>query len=361
MPSPPTKKRVLSAIQPSGELHIGNYLGALQQWVALQAGNTCTYAIVDLHAITVPYEPKKLPETVLKTAALLLALGIDPKTSTLFVQSHVSAHAEAAWLLTTITPVGELERMTQYKEKAERQKTVAAGLLAYPVLMAADILLYDTDVVPVGEDQKQHLEFARTLARKFNHQFGATLKEPQAYLVKPVARIMSLANPNRKMSKSDPSASSIALLDTPDAIQKKVRSAVTDSGTAVDPKNLGPALTNLLTIYAALSAKGSDLGGERSDPGDRSKKSNLDGERFDLDVRASAEQYAGKGYAAFKSALADLLVEKLSPIRTKAEKLLADPDSLYKSLARGAEAAAPVAFGTLANMKERMGLVAGER
>lgn len=327
----PKKKRVLSAIQPSGELHLGNYLGALKQWVALQdAGNVCTFPVVDLHAITVPYEVSRLPETVRRTAAVLLAVGIDPKQSILFVQSHVSAHAEAAWLLTTITPVGELTRMTQYKDKAAEQTAVGAGLLNYPILMAADILLYDTDIVPVGEDQKQHLEFARTVARRFNRQFGATLKEPQAYVLRETARIMSLTDPRRKMSKSDPPGSYVALRDDAATIQKKVRSAVTDSGTVVDPKKTGPALTNLLTIYAAFA---------------------------EWTVPEAAAQFAGKGYAAFKSALADLLVEKLEPIHTKAEELLADRDVLYQTLARGAEAAAPVAYGTLARMKERMGLV----
>lgn len=342
----PSGKRVLSAAQPTGKAHIGNYLGAFQQWVALQeAGNACVFPIVDLHAITVPYQPKTFADTVLRTAALYLAVGIDPQQSVLFVQSHVSAHAEAAWLLTTMTPVGELTRMTQYKDKAQKQRTVGAGLLNYPILMAADILLYQTDLVPVGNDQLQHVEFARMVARKFNSQFGKTFVEPQAYVLKETTRIRSLSDPTRKMSKSDPPASYVALWDSPDAIQKKVRSAVTDSGSSIDPKNLGPALTNLLTIYAAFSAGRSDL----------------DGKRSDLNVAAVAEQFASKGYAAFKSALADLLVEKLTPIRTKAEKILADPESLYKTLARGAEKAASVAYGTLATMKERMGLVPQQR
>ncbi len=337
----PTGKRVLSAAQPSGELHIGNYLGALTQWVDLQnAGNRCVFPIVDLHAITVPYEPKTLPDVIRKTAALYLAVGIDPAKSILFVQSHVSAHAEAAWLLTTITPVGELARMTQYKDKAQKQKVVGAGLFTYPVLMAADIVLYETDLVPVGEDQLQHIEFARTLARKFNGAFGKTLTEPRAH-VTAAARIMSLADPNRKMSKSDPPASYVSLWDDQGTIQKKVRAAVTDSGTEVHPKKLGPALTNLLTIYAAFSAARSDL----------------DRERSDLNVHAVADEFAGKGYAAFKAALADLLIEKLEPIRTKAEKLLADRDGLYKTLVSGAEKAAPIAYDTLATMKERMGLI----
>lgn len=327
----PKNLRVLSAAQPTGEPHIGNYLGALTQWVALQdAGNHCVFPIVDLHAITVPYDTAAFAETVLKTAALYVAVGINPEKSMLFVQSHVSAHAEAAWLLMTITPFGELTRMTQFKEKGTMQKTVGAGLFAYPVLMAADILLYDTDVVPVGEDQLQHLEFARTIARKFNRQFGETLKEPRANVLKSTARIMSLTDPNRKMSKSDPPASTVALWDDPATIQKKLRAAVTDSGTAVNPKKLGPALTNLLTMYAAFA---------------------------DRSLPSVAEEFAGKGYAAFKDALADLLVEKLAPIRTKAQGLLKDRESLYKTLARGAEKAAPAAYGTLARMKERMGLV----
>lgn len=335
----PKNLRVLSAAQPTGEPHIGNYLGALTQWVALQnAGNHCVFPIVDLHAITAAYDPRQLPEHVLKTAALYIAVGIDPLKSLLFVQSHVSAHAEAAWLLTTITPFGELTRMTQFKEKGVKQQTAGAGLFAYPVLMAADIILYDTDIVPVGEDQLQHLEFARTIARKFNRQFGQTLKEPKAYAPKSTARIMSLADPTRKMSKSDPPGSTIALWDEPTAIRKKLRSAVTDSGTAVNPKNLGPALTNLLTIYAAL---GSDpIAVKGSDP-----------------FSSVAEKFAGKGYAAFKDALADLLVERLTPIRKRVAALLADRAELYKILARGAEKAAPVAYGTLARMKERMGLV----
>lgn len=329
-PFVPKGKRVLSAIQPSGALHIGNYLGALKQWVALQeAGNSCTFPIVDLHAITVPYEPTQLPDTVLRTAAVLLAVGIDPKKSTVFIQSQVSAHAEATWLLTTITPVGELERMTQYKDKAEKQQTVGAGLLSYPMLMAADILLYQTDLVPVGDDQFQHIEFTRAIARRFNQRFGDVFVEPQAYITKGSARVMSLTDPTRKMSKSDPPASTIALWDSPDDIRKKIRSAVTDSGTSVNQDRLGPALNNLLAIFAAFAGR---------------------------PLPDITEQYSGAGYAAFKDALADLLVEKLTPIRERAEGFLKDRTALVKVLARGAEKAAPVAYGTLATMKERMGL-----
>lgn len=331
----PRGNRVFSAIQPSGELHLGNYLGALRQWVALQeAGNACTFAVVDLHAITVPYEPKVLADTVSKTAAVLLAVGIDPLKSTLFVQSHVAAHAEAAWFLTTLTPVGELTRMTQYKEKATVLKSVGAGLFAYPILMAADILLHQAELVPVGEDQLQHLEFARTLARKFNRQFGKTFVEPRAYVLKDTARIMSLTDPKRKMSKSDPPASYLSLLDEPNVIVKKVRAAVTDSGMAINPKKLGPALRNLLTIFATVAER---------------------------PVTAVAEEYAGLGYAVFKEALADLLADRLAPIRTRAAELLKDRATLSRTLARGAERAAPVAYGTLATMKEHMGLVVKSR
>lgn len=334
------KKRVFSGIQPSGELHIGNYLGALKQWVAFQTGpgNQCTFPIVDLHAITVPYAPKNVSNVVLQTAALLFAVGIDPKQSTVFVQSHVPAHAEAAWLLTTITPFGELTRMTQFKEKGARQATIGAGLFAYPILMAADILLHNTDVVPVGEDQLQHIEFTRTLARKFNATFGETFTEPRAHVLKETARVMSLTDPIKKMSKSDAPMSYVALLDSPTIIQKKIRAAVTDSGTVINPKSLGPALTNLLVICAAL---GSDPIAEKgSDP-----------------LFAVAEQFAGKGYAVFKDALADLLVERLAPIRARAAALLEDRAGLQATLTDGAGHAAATANATLARMQERMGLL----
>lgn len=326
----PSGKRVLSAAQPTGEAHLGNYLGAFRQWIALQnAGNACVFPIVDLHAITVPYDPKTFANTVLKTAALYLAVGVNPKKSLLFVQSHVPAHAEAAWLLTTITPYGDLTRMTQFKEKGAKQKTVGTGLFAYPMLMAADILLYQTEIVPVGDDQRQHLEFARTLARKFNRQFGQTFTEPRAFLPSETARIMSLSDPRRKMSKSDPPNSRIGLLDDPSTIQKKIRAAVTDSGTAVNPKKLGPALKNFLTIFTAFTGK---------------------------PVQEIAEEYAGHGYADIKSALADLLVERLTPIRNRASELLQDPEGLRRLLADGAGRAATTANSTLEKMKTGMGL-----
>lgn len=336
----PRGKRVLSAAQPTGEPHIGNYLGAFQQWVALQnAGNDCLFPIVDLHAITVPYDAKTFPDLVLKTAALYLAVGIDPKKSILFVQSHVPAHTEAAWLLTTITPFGELARMTQFKEKGGGHTTVGVGLFTYPILMAADILLHNTDLVPVGEDQLQHVEFARTLARKFNTTFGETFTEPRAHVLKETARVMSLTDPTKKMSKSDPPFSAVALWDEPDVIRKKLRGAHTDSGTAINPKNLGPALRNLLGIYAAL---GSDPIAEKGSD----------------HLSAVVAQFAGKGYAAFKDALADLLIERLAPIRTRANSLLEDRAGLAATLADGAARAARTATTMLGQMKERMGLLA---
>lgn len=326
----PTGKRVLSAIQPTGTPHIGNYLGALKQWVALQsAGNRCFWFIADLHAITAPYDASSFQKDVLTTAATLLAIGVDPEKSTVFIQSQVPAHAEAAWYLQSIARVGELGRMTQFKEKSQQKESASVGLFTYPVLQAADVLLYGTEVVPVGEDQLQHLEFVRTLARKFNRQFGGTFTEPQPYVPKDVARIMSLADPSRKMSKSDPTASYIALLDEPTTIRKKIRAAVTDSGTALNQKRLGPALLNLLTIAAAVSGK---------------------------PVTAVAAEYDGRGYVAFKEALTELLVEHLAPIRARAEALRADPTELRRVLARGAERAAATAYGTLTDMKERMGL-----
>lgn len=328
----PSDKRVLSAAQPTGELHIGNYLGALTQWVALQnAGNDCIFPIVDLHAITVPYDPKTFGDTVLKTAALYMAAGIKPEDSVLFIQSHVPAHAEAAWLLTTITPYGDLTRMTQFKEKGAKQKAVGTGLFAYPILMAADILLYRTELVPVGEDQLQHLEFTRTLARKFNRQFGKTFTEPEAFLLEDTARIMSLTDPRKKMSKSDRPESRIGLLDDPTTIERKIRSAVTDSGTGVNPKKIGPALKNLLTVFSAFSkTPSSDI----------------------------AERYAGQGYAVFKKALTELLIDQLSPVRTRASMLLQDRQELRSILAEGAGRATVTAKKTLASMKDRMGLPA---
>src|SRR3989338_7299382 len=269
------KQVLLSGIQPSGsDLTIGNYLGAIKQWVDLQNTHTVFLPIVDEHAVTVPQEPSELHKNTLMVATLLIACGINPKKTTLFLQSHVPAHFEFAWLLNTMTPVGELERMVQFKEKTEKA-CILAGLLNYPVLQAADILLYQTNVVPVGEDQLQHLELTRTIARRFNNRFGQTFKEPKALIQKDTARIMGLDDPTKKMSKSATSPNNfIAMLDSPDEIRRKIKIAVTDSGNEMrfDPA-AKPAVSNLMTIYSAFSGK-----------------SYTDIERH----------FSGKGYADFK-------------------------------------------------------------
>src|SRR3989344_266273 len=245
----PRGKTILSGIQPSGELHLGNYLGAIKQWVELQQDSTAYFCIVDLHAITVPYSPAELSERVLATAAIYLACGVDPEKSVIFIQSHVPAHAELAWLLGTTTPLGELNRMTQFKDKAAKQGTETLGLFAYPVLQAADILLYQADLVPVGEDQIQHLELARDIAKRFNNKFGEVFTVPKAHVNKNTARIMSLTEPTKKMSKSDNARSYIALTDEPDTIRKKIASAVTETKPGFSFERSGPAVKNLLAIY----------------------------------------------------------------------------------------------------------------
>lgn len=336
----PSGKTILSGIQPSGTLHIGNYLGALKQWVALQDNNTTYYCIVDEHAITVEYDPKELPERVLSAAAIYLAAGLDPKKSTLFVQSQIPAHAELNWLLTTITQFGELSRMTQFKDKSKKQESVSLGLFAYPVLMAADILLYQADLVPVGDDQKQHVELARDIAERFNKRFGQAVKVPGYFASSFATRVMSLADPTHKMSKSDGEKSYIALTDEPEVIRKKIMSAVTDTepvfkfdsgGTPAEASaKAGPAVKNLLRIYQAFG---------NESPGDIEQK------------------FSGKGYKEFKEALAKLLVEKLTPIREKYQKLRADEKNLKAILEEGRAKAAAVANKTLQDVKEKMGLL----
>lgn len=332
----PQNKTILSGIQPSGVLHLGNYLGALKQWVALQEGNTAYYCIVDEHAITVPYDPKILHERVLDTAAIYLAAGLDPTKSTIFVQSHVSAHAELAWLLGTITPFGELSRMTQFKDKALRQAQgeqkdgSSLGLFSYPVLMAADILLYRADIVPVGEDQTQHLELTRNIAKRFNNQFGEIFTIPEGFMPKTTARIMSLTDPTKKMSKSDNEKSYIALTDSADAIKKKIMSAVTETEPVFSFTESGPAVKNLLTIYQALT------------------------EKNETDIEA---EFAGKGYKEFKEALAEVVVESLRPLRETYEEIRRDDDELRVTLGRGMHTAQRVANQMLQEVKEKMGLL----
>lgn len=323
--------RIFSGIQPTGKLHIGNYLGAINQWLELQAENECIFCIVDLHALTVPYDPKTLQELILEKAVIYLAAGINPEKSIIFVQSHVKEHSELAWLLNTITPLGDLSRMTQYKEKAKKfKKNLNAGLLDYPVLMAADILLYKTETVPVGEDQKQHVELARTIARKFNQRFGETFKIPEAKLPKLGARIMSLKDPKRKMSKSDPPESQIGLFDEPEEIRKKIMTAVTDTGKVVkyDPvKKAG--ISNLLTIYSVFSGK---------------------------TVKEIEKKFKEKGYANFKKSLSDLLIDSLEPFRRKKKELLTREVYVKEILSQGARRAQTIAQSTMQEVKKKMGL-----
>lgn len=323
------QKILLSGIRPSGVMHIGNYLGAIKQWAELQKRFRLFAMIADLHAITTPLNPKELYEKSLETAALYIACGINPKKSVIFVQSHVPAHLELAWILNTITPVGELERMTQFKEKRKEAGTLA-GLLNYPVLQAADILIYQTDVVPIGGDQLQHLEFTRTLARKFNRQFGKTFKEPKAVIQKEAARIMALDDPAKKMSKSVSSPDSyIALLDPPEEIRRKIKIAVTDSGREIryDEKSK-PAISNLMSIYGAFSG---------------------------LTFPEIEKRYKRKGYAEFKADLAELLVKKLAPIQKKYAALSKNKKAVPKVLQDGAKKASEAAGKTLRQAKERVG------
>jgi tryptophanyl-tRNA synthetase len=344
--------RLFSGIQPSGDIHIGNYLGAIRNWVDLIPRFECIYCVVDLHAITIPYEPAEMQSRILEAAAVNIACGIDPERCTLFVQSYVPEHTELAWLLNTITPIGDLQRMTQFKDKAKQleekkmdagasktghppagaggRESVNAGLLNYPVLMAADILLYKAEVVPVGEDQVQHLELAREITRRFNSRFGPIFPEPKERLTA-AARIMGLDDPTKKMSKSSGSDNSyIAVMDPPDAMRRKIKRAVTDSGTEVRGGPDKPALTNLLDIYSALSGE---------------------------TVAAVEQRYEGKGYADFKSDLGEVVVEALMPIQARIRELEADKSYTLEVLKSGAERAEGIAGRTLAKVRERIGLV----
>src|SRR5215210_7515590 len=326
------KRRVLSGIQPSGTSHLGTYLGALKNWVSLQNEYDCYFCIVDLHAITVPQDPKVLRANVREMAAVYLAVGLDPERAVIFRQSRVSAHAELAWLLNCIAKVGELSRMTQFKDKAQREGAEAAsvGLYDYPVLQAADILLYNPQLVPVGEDQRQHLELARTLARRFNNLYGETFVVPEPMILKTGARVMALDDPTSKMSKSSPTpAGYVALLDEPDVIRRKIRRAKTDSGTEVVASPEKPAIANLLGIYAATT--------ERAVP-------------------EIEEQYRGKGYGDFKKDLAEVVVDVLSPIREQTLELMDDPRELDEVLEAGAEKARGVARSTLHDAWAKLGL-----
>ena len=323
--------RVFSGVRPTGELHIGNYLGAIKQWIELQEKTECVFCIVDLHAVTTPYEPENLQANIKDVAIAYLAAGLNPEKCIFFVQSEVKEHTELTWLLGTITPLGDLQRMTQFKEKSKKHKEyVNAGLLNYPILMAADILLYKTDLVPVGKDQEQHVELARTIARKFNKTFGEVFKEPKVVLPKIGAKIMSLQKPAKKMSKTDDPRGCIGLFDEPEEIEKKILAAVTDTGRAIryNPK-LKPGISNLLTIYSLFSGKG---------------------------IKELERKFKGKGYADFKKSLAELLINSLEPFRRKRKELLQREVYVKEILAKGQKRAQIIAQSTLQDVKKKMGL-----
>ncbi|HEV7903099.1 MAG TPA: tryptophan--tRNA ligase [Pyrinomonadaceae bacterium] len=323
-------KRIFSGAQPTGNIHIGNYLGALRNWVELQHEYESLFCIVNLHAITMPQDPKSLAQKTRDLARIYLATGIDPKVSVIFIQSDVPEHAELAWILNCGTRISELERMTQFKEKAGKQReSVGAGILNYPVLMAADILLYQTDLVPVGHDQKQHLELTRDLAIRFNRDFGQTFRVPDPFIPKVGAKIMSLSDATKKMSKSDENIhGSITLLDDADTVRRKFKRAVTDSGTEITFDESRPAITNLLTIYQLLTG------------------------RQPAEVEAN---FAGKGYAALKSELADVTIEFLRPLQ---ERIHGYSDAeLDRLLDEGRERAQSIARPTLEEVKARLGIV----
>ena len=323
---------LLSGVQPTNNLHIGNYIGALKQWTEIQHQYRCLFCVVDLHAITVPQDPKALRANILDVAASYLAVGIDPKRCNIFVQSEVPGHAELAWLFSTITKIGELERMTQYKDKSIKQgENVSVGLFTYPVLMAADILLYDATVVPVGEDQLQHLELTRDIAKRFNSKFGDTFVMPKSLIQKMGARIMALDDATSKMSKSASSANNyIALNDEPDVIKKKISRAVTDSGTDITYDEINrPAVSNLMTIYHHATG---------------------------TPIKEIEKEFAGKGYADFKKALTEAVVAMLAPIQKKLHEYKNDPAELGRILDAGRDMASELAEAKIKVVKEKMGL-----
>jgi tryptophanyl-tRNA synthetase len=327
----PMNKRLFSGIQPSGSPHLGNYLGAIKQWIPLQDEYEAFFSVVDLHAITVPQDPSELRRKTLEIAKIYLAAGIDPERATLFVQSHVPEHTELMWILNTVARLGDLEKMTQFKDKSGKseKETVGVGLFDYPVLMAADILLYDTAVVPVGEDQVQHVELARTLARRFNDRFGETLVVPEPRVMKEGARIMGLDDPTKKMSKSALSEYNfIALSDDPEKAKKKIMKAVTDSGTEVTYQDDRPALKNLITIYSLLGDKSTD------------------------EVVA---MYAGKGYADFKRDLAEVVASFLADFQ-KRFAAISDEEAMAV-LRAGAEKARNVASEKMKDVRGKVGFL----
>ncbi len=325
--------RIVSGIQPTGNIHIGNYLGAIKQWISLQEKNECIFMIVDLHALTTPYDPKTLQEKITEKLIAYIAAGINPEKAIIFVQSQVKEHTELAWLLNTICPIGELERMTQFKDKSKKFKdNVNAGLLNYPVLMAADILLYKAEAVPVGKDQEQHVELTRTLAKKFNSKFGKTFPEPKELMPKFGAKIMSLTDPKKKMSKSDDLKSYISLFDSPEDIERKIMSSQTDSGKSVI-FNVAkkPGISNLLTIYSLLK---------------------------DKQISEIEKQFKGKGYGDFKKSLAKIVIDYLEPFRRKQKELLSREIYVQEILKKGQARAKIIAETTMQEVRSKMGLSA---
>jgi len=330
-----SKPIILSGMQPSSDsLHLGNYIGALSNWVGMQDEFDAFFCVVDLHAITVPQDPKELRERTRSTAAQYIAAGIDPAKSTLFIQSHVPAHAQLMWVLSTITGFGEASRMTQFKDKSSKQGTDAAsvGLFTYPILMAADILAYQANVVPVGEDQRQHLELTRDLALRFNSRFGDTFTVPEGYILKETAKIYDLQNPTAKMSKSaETEAGLLKILDDPAVTAKKVMRAVTDAdGEIRFDRDAKPGVANLLTIYSVLAGR---------------------------TVEDVVSEYSGRGYGDLKKGLAEVVTESFTPIRERTQELLADPAELDRILGKAAERASEVAEATLAKVYDRIGFL----
>jgi tryptophanyl-tRNA synthetase len=324
------KTRVFSGMQPTGNLHIGNYLGALKNWVRIQHDYECIFCIVDLHAVTMFQEPSQLRAKIAEIAAIYLAAGIDPKVCAIMVQSAVPAHAELAWMLTCVTPVGWLERMTQYKAKSAKQESVGDGLLQYPVLMAADIMLYQAGIVPVGEDQAQHLELTRDIAQRFNSLYGHTFVVPDTALPAVGARVMGLDDPTAKMSKSEAGANhAVALLDPPDKIRKTIMRATTDSNPAVDLDTAGPGVLNLLTIYQGFAGVTDD------------------------DIR---KDFTGLRYGDLKKRVADMVIAHIEPFQQRYRQITSEPAYLEGILRDGADRVAPIANDTVRLVKKRMGL-----
>ncbi len=331
----PARHRVLSGIQPTSDsFHLGNYLGALRHWVALQDEYDAFYCVVDLHAITVDWDPALLRERTRVSAAQLLAVGLDPAKCALFVQSHVPEHTELAWIFSCLTGFGEASRMTQFKDKSARSHNVGVGLFTYPILQVADITIYQADRVPVGEDQRQHVELTRDLAQRFNARFGETFVVPEPHIVREAAKICDLQTPTAKMSKSLPDAGTVNLLDDPKRVAKKIRSAVTDSGSEVRfDEAAKPGVSNLLTIYSALAGRS---------------------------VADLENAYVGKGYGDFKKDVADVVVEFVTPIQQKVQSYLNDPAALDEILRAGADRARGVAAATMELVRDRVGFLPGK-